>query len=81
MTYEVVWEESAQESLRRIPSWQTAARVARVVYDYARTGQGDVRRIGVSPTELRLYARPYCVRLSVEREARIVRVWIIFALR
>ena len=80
MTYAIEWEDGAVESLKRLPSWQDAARVARNVMEFARTGQGELRRVGEGQ-EYRLYVRPYVVRMGIDTSARVIRVWTVFVRR
>jgi len=80
MTYSLEWEISAEEALKRLPSWQAAARVSHAVISFAQTGQGELRRFGEAG-EYRFYVRPYVVRLSIDTAARMIRVWNVFTLR
>ena len=79
MTFTLAWEESAIACLKRLPSWQVAARVCRAMIDFAATGRGDVRRVGHSQ-EFRLHVAPYVVRFSVNAEERVLMVWTVFRL-
>jgi hypothetical protein len=81
MSFEVIWSPAAEASLRSLPSWQMAARVARAVTELATTGRGDLRRIGTSRTEFAFYVSSCCVRLSLDRPAGQIQVWTVFALR
>jgi mRNA-degrading endonuclease RelE of RelBE toxin-antitoxin system len=80
MTYTVAWENSAIEALKRLPTWQAAARVSRAVLDFARTGQGDVRRLGEG-REFRLHISPHVVRLSIDTSAKLICVWGVFTMK
>jgi mRNA-degrading endonuclease RelE of RelBE toxin-antitoxin system len=80
MTYTVEWEISAIEALKRLPTWQAAARVSRAVMDLAQTGQGDLRRLGEG-REFRLYVSPHVVRLSIDTSEKMICVWAVFTMK
>ncbi len=73
MSFSVDWAESAAESLRALPHWRDAARVARAVATLAETGEGDLRRVA-DTRELRLYVRPYVVRLTIDAATQRIQV-------
>ncbi|MFT3767201.1 MAG: hypothetical protein QM820_17020 [Minicystis sp.] len=77
MSWSLEWEAAAEEALKRLPSWQAAARVSRAVIEFAHTGQGDFRQVGEGP-EYRLYVGAYVVRLGFDTRARIIHVWGVF---
>jgi mRNA interferase RelE/StbE len=59
-----VWERSAQRDLRRLDH-QVAERIRAALERYARTGQGDVRRLsGADPPEWRLAVGDWRARFT-----------------
>ena len=76
MTWTIEWSVAAEEGLKRLPSWQVAARVASAVLELARTGRGDLRR--VRGQDYRLYVGMYVVRLSMDQQSHTIDVWTIF---
>ena len=77
MIWNLEWEAGAEEGLRRLPSWQVAARVCRAMMDFAETGRGDVRRKG-DEHEYRLHVGPYVARFGVDSATRTITVWTVF---
>lgn len=77
MSWRIEWEVSAEETLKRLPTWRAAARVCKGMMDFAATGAGDVRRMGYGD-EYRLYVGSYVVRFSADRADRTLRVWTVF---
>ena len=77
MTWKLEWEVGAEEGLKRISSWQAAARVCRAMMDFAESGRGSVRRVG-NTQEFRLHVDRYVVRFGVEIPTRTIRVWTVF---
>ncbi len=78
MIWEVEWHVSAEEALKRLPSWQVAARLCRAVRDFAEQGVGDVRRLG-DGQEFRLHVGRYVVRFGVDSESQTIQVWTVFS--
>jgi mRNA-degrading endonuclease RelE of RelBE toxin-antitoxin system len=77
MIWNLEWETSAEEGLKRLPSWQVAARVCRAMMDFAETGRGDVRRVG-SGNEYRLHVGAHVVRFGMSSSTRTLSVWTVF---
>lgn len=77
MSWKLEWEISAEEALKRLPSWQAAARVCEAMMEFAETGKGDVRRVGQGH-EYRLHIGSYVVRFGVDAPSRTLYVWTVF---
>jgi mRNA-degrading endonuclease RelE of RelBE toxin-antitoxin system len=77
MSWSLEWEASAEEGLKRLPDWHAAARVSRAMMDFAETGRGDVRKVGLGQ-ELRLHVGPYVVRFGMDAATRTISVWTVF---
>ena len=60
--------------LRAIP-WRQAERVDAAVQRFARTGDGNIERIGESMRFLRLRVLPFVLHIEVDAEEGILRVW------
>jgi mRNA-degrading endonuclease RelE of RelBE toxin-antitoxin system len=77
MRWNLEWEASAEACLKRLPTWQAAARVARAMMDFAETGRGDVRALGEGQ-EFRLRVGEYVVRFGADVSTRTLHVWTVF---
>jgi hypothetical protein len=75
MTWAVVWFDQAADDLRRM-HWQSAARVDEAVLRLAATNEGPLRRVLINGRiETRLLVPPYAAIVSLDRRARLLRVW------
>jgi hypothetical protein len=77
MTWAVVWFDQAAEDLRRL-HWETAARIDEAVQRLATTNEGPLRRVLINGVvETRLLVPPHAAIVSLDRRARLVKVWAI----
>ena len=77
MTWAVVWFDQAAEDLRRL-HWETAARIDEAVQRLATTKEGPLRRVLINGVvERRLLVPPYAAIVSLDRRARLLKVWAI----
>ncbi len=77
----VEWTEAAKRDLLSIP-WRSAARVDREVMHYAATSEGDLRVVrGDVSAPLRLFVRPYLVRMSFDASTCTFLVWRVLRAR
>lgn len=77
MTWAVAWFDQAAEDLRRL-HWETAARIDEAVQRLATTNEGALRRVLINGVvETRLLVPPYAAIVSLDRRARLVKVWAI----
>jgi hypothetical protein len=77
MTWAVVWFDQAAEDLRRL-HWETAARIDEAVQRLATTNEGPLRRVLINGVvETRLLVPPYAAIVSLDRRARLLKVWAI----
>jgi hypothetical protein len=73
--FEIIWHPGAEAALLRIPSWKTAASVDAGVIRFARTGQGDLERVGAYH---HLPVVGYVVKLEVDPEAQTINVLAVY---
>jgi hypothetical protein len=71
--WQIEWSYGAVAALKMIP-WRQAARVDAAVQCFARTGEGNIEWIGAG-RDARLYVPPYVVKLDLNFDARLIRVW------
>ena len=75
MTWAVNWFEQATGDLLRM-HWETAARIDEAVQRLATTNEGPLRRVLINGNvETRLLVPPYAAIVSLDRRARLVKVW------
>jgi len=75
MSWDVVWFALAADDLRRV-HWETAARIDEAVQRLAATKEGPLRRVMINGVaETRLLVPPYAAIVSLDRRARLVKVW------
>lgn len=75
---EILWHPAAEAMLLRIPSWTTAAAVDAGVIRLARTGKGELTRVG---PHHHLRVAGYIVRVRVDRETLTLSVLGIYRAR
>ncbi|HWL86908.1 MAG TPA: hypothetical protein VNO21_13960 [Polyangiaceae bacterium] len=78
MSWIVLWSFPAEHQLRNIPSWKNAERVAKAVYRFAATGEGEIERVPDHHLEFRLLVVPFVVRFSLDLGAHNLCVWAIY---
>lgn len=77
MTWAVVWFDQAAADLRRL-HWETAARIDEAVQRLATTKEGPLGRVVINGgVETRLLVPPYAAIVSLDRRARLVKVWAV----
>jgi hypothetical protein len=69
VTYEVRWSIGAQEALKYLDHWKTAAAICEGVERFARTGHGDLRRFG---PDHHLRVAGYIVKITIDPAARTI---------
>lgn len=80
MSWRLVWAETAEEALRRMP-WRDAARVDAALIQLAATGRGHLRRLpSDDAVTIRLTVPPYFARLIVDRRDKVFFVVAIYRL-
>jgi hypothetical protein len=76
MRWDIVWSFPAEWMLKAIP-FRQAERVDASVQRFARTGIGNIERMGESLRHLRLHVPPFVLHLELDPESEILRVWSI----
>jgi hypothetical protein len=76
--FALVWHPAAEAALLQIPSWATAAAVDAGLIALARTGRGDLSRVG---PHHHLRVAGHVVKLRLEREAMTIYVLGVYRLR
>ena len=79
MTWSVEWSPRSSRDLLHLPHWRDAHRIARAVYRFAVTGEGELER--VPRRMLRLRAAGCCAVLTLRAETLTLVVWTVYRAR